>query len=621
MKQFILSCKKIEWSKWLPWSLIGAVILVVLVGWMRRQSISVLPTVWVVVMGAVVVIILAAGFILVGRVLTMAEERRELEIRLAQYQGQMAETFSQLERILNVSQGFLDAQDEAEILQPVLKLICELCAAKGAAFVPLDEHGQPQTVVSHGQLPIPVQEAWLNYLSSPGIRHRCRSCEARDGVEPAAGCPLLQSPFDNAPGLVCFSVHRGEREFGVMNIFLPEQQPLNAQQRLFTQTLLDETALGLEGIFLRRRELMALRQMQTLRRKADLSSLLGGLLESVVLTLDADFAQMAGPRTGGLVNLSRIDMVSGDLPEPLRPFLDGLLQGVVTSAEPVLLSNLTGDPAGAAARPELKSVVAAPLHGPTGGTLGAILVGSLHARGFQPRQLALLQTFAGQAALILQNAELIAELEYKTMIQERARLAREIHDGLAQTIGFLKLQGAQMSGYLQRGEFERAQQKFDQFYAVLAEAYQDTRQAIDGLRISPDEDGLPRWLSQLAAEFQDLTGINVELEIGKLIPFLRPEVQAQLIRIVQEALSNVRKHAQARCVWIACYQADNDLLLEVRDDGVGFVVDEAAGPSRYGLRSMRERADLVGADFQVVSSPLEGVIIRVRIPAAGAALA
>jgi two-component system nitrate/nitrite sensor histidine kinase NarX len=172
-----------------------------------------------------------------------------------------------------------------------------------------------------------------------------------------------------------------------------------------------------------------------------------------------------------------------------------------------------------------------------------------------------------QIALLVQNAALMAELEYQTMLRERARLAREIHDGLAQTIGFLKLQAAQLRTQLENGEAAKARQSAELFYTTLSEAYQDARQAIDGLRVSPDECGLTGWLHQIAGEFQDLSGLPVHLEEGVVEAQVSPEVQAQLIRIVQEALSNVRKHAHASEVWLALGQSSGDLVLEVRDDG------------------------------------------------------
>jgi two-component system nitrate/nitrite sensor histidine kinase NarX len=208
----------------------------------------------------------------------------------------------------------------------------------------------------------------------------------------------------------------------------------------------------------------------------------------------------------------------------------------------------------------------------------------------------------------------MAELEFQSMIQERARLAREIHDGLAQTIGYLKLQASQLRGMLKRGDLERAKQAVDLYYATLSEAYQDARQAIDGLRISPDECGIIGWLQQTSDEFAELSGLMVRTDFAPVDSVVAPEVQAQLVRIMQEALSNVRKHANAQHVWVDCKETQDDLLLEVRDDGLGFSPEDVSSASRYGLRSMRERADLIGADFQVISRPHEGTIVRLRLP-------
>jgi signal transduction histidine kinase len=341
--------------------------------------------------------------------------------------------------------------------------------------------------------------------------------------------------------------------------------------------------------------------------------LLNGLLENVYNILEADFAVMRVPGNGS--HLTRVDLSLGNFPPQARPFVDGLLQGVMASGEPVLLGDLAGDPAGnPASRPDLKSLIAAPLLSPERAVLGAILVGNQRRSGFQPRHLPLLQTIAGQVALVVQNASLMAELEYQTMLQERARLAREIHDGLAQTIGFLKLQAAQLRTQLENGDSARARQSADLFYATLSEAYQDARQAIDGLRVSPDECGLSGWLHQIANEFQDLSGLPVHLEESPVEAQVSPEVQAQLIRIVQEALSNVRKHARAGEVWLSFGQAKDDLVLEVRDDGEGFSPQDITNASRHGLRSMRERAELIGADFQVASLPGRGATVRVHLP-------
>jgi signal transduction histidine kinase len=105
-----------------------------------------------------------------------------------------------------------------------------------------------------------------------------------------------------------------------------------------------------------------------------------------------------------------------------------------------------------------------------------------------------------------------------------------------------------------------------------------------------------------------------EIEVQANLP---SEVHAQLIRILQEALSNVRKHSQANQVWIVCQETEDELILEVRDNGLGFSPEDVVGASRYGLRGMRERAELIGADFQVIGRPGQGTRVRVCLPLKG----
>jgi two-component system nitrate/nitrite sensor histidine kinase NarX len=87
-----------------------------------------------------------------------------------------------------------------------------------------------------------------------------------------------------------------------------------------------------------------------------------------------------------------------------------------------------------------------------------------------------------------------------------------------------------------------------------------------------------------------------------------------MIRIVQESLSNIRKHSQADLVIISCRELENRLVLETVDNGIGFSPDDIARPSQHGLRGMKERAELIGADFQIISRPGEGTKIRLDLP-------
>ena len=599
-------------SPWrlVAWILVGALLLagvfLLLVRpiWINSVPVPTQVLFWLVSIGELV------GLLYLVRLVIRYQDRLALTQQQQQDSDQrVSQAYQRLDAIFRVSQKFLDASDEREVIELVLRLSIDLVGAKGASFVPLDDHGQPLAMISQGEMPVPGIEAWMEYLATPEIRQQCGNCNSTETINRT--CPLLHTPSLNASGIYCLPLGRDEHEFGMLNLYMPDDEPISQDTHAFLGALIDQTALALEGVRLRRRELAALRQMQIVRQKNDLNGQLSGLLDNVNQTVDSDFAMLVISQPGSVLANARL--IQGDLPLQSQPFVDGVTQGVIASTQPVLLSAVSGD---ATIAPTVHSLIAVPLLSGRA-TLGALVAGNCHATPLNKRQLSLLQIIAGQVALVVQNADTLAELEYATIIQERTRLAREIHDGLAQTLGFLKLQASQMRNYLARGDSERARESLELYFAALSEAYQDVRQTIDGLRIEPANAGLDGWLEQTVIEFRELSGLEVDFNGASLNGVLLPEVHAQLIRIVQEALSNVRKHAQANHVWVTCHEAEDDLWLEIRDDGKGFAPEDVTRPSQHGLRGMRERADLIGADFQVISRQQGGTTIRVRLPLKG----
>lgn len=561
------------------------------------------------------ILILSVGIFLLAvwlRQLTVANA--DLQKKISETERMAGATKKRLAGVFRLSNAIVEASNEDEVVELMLSLSVELVGAMGASLVPYDERGQPMAAINYGDLPAPVFDAWIEYLATPEIRNQCDTCQEQGRLK--ATCPLLQTPlFDTikAPrpsGVYCLPLKRGDHEFGVMNLYLPEGMILDDGAQAFLKAMVDETALAIESVRLRRRELSALRQLHAVRRRTDLNALLKAFLDNLRDTLEADFAILKVPENE--LNQPPIDLFVGQFPDHERSFIEGIQQGVIASGETILLGDVTGESANGR---NLRSLAAAPLISPDGRSFGTILAASEKAQGFKPRQLALLGTVAGQVALVIRNAYLMAEMEFKTTMEERSRLAREIHDGLAQTLGFLKLQTAQMRNYLSQGDLDQLSKSLQTSYEILSDAYLDARQAIDGLRINP-ENGLAAWLEQTALEFQETSGLIVELIDVRGGQILAPEVQVQLIRIVQEGLSNIRKHAQASKVWVSCSLNRDDVILEIRDNGIGFSPKDVPGASRYGLRGMRERSELIGAEFQVISRVNEGTTIRLRLPLA-----
>jgi len=555
----------------------------------------------------------------IGAVKPFFDRFRYLRLENSRLQSQVGESKKiaadanrRLAAILRLSRTFVEASDEKEVVSLVLQLSVELVGAIGASFVPLDERGQPLTAIRYGELPAKVMDAWIEYLASPAVRQRCEICQNQGKLTTA--CPLIQALLTESQasaavaGIYCLPLRRGDREFGVLNLYLSEADRLDSQSQEFLSAMLAVTSLALESIRLQQREAAALRQLGSVRQRTDLNQVLAGFLENVRDTLKTDFALIFVQAIRA--DLQPILLTNGDFPPTLKSSLNELLEEVQTSRKPLALGDV---PQNMAAIQDIKALLVAPLLLQDGSFLGALLAGNVHAQGLNQRHLNLLQTLAGQVALVVQNYRLMSEVEFNTMMAERNRLAREIHDGLAQTIGFLKLQTAQMSNYLARDERDRLQESLRVSYKVLSDTYLDARQAIDGLRIAPDG-GVSGWLEQTVLEFRENSGLQVILKQAPVAVELVPEVQAQLIRIVQEALSNVRKHACAKQVWVSCDTVEADFVLEVRDDGRGFAPQDVSMSSRYGLQGMRERSKLIGAELQVTSQPGEGTTVRLRLP-------
>ncbi len=201
------------------------------------------------------------------------------------------------------------------------------------------------------------------------------------------------------------------------------------------------------------------------------------------------------------------------------------------------------------------------------------------------------------------------------VVQERERLSRELHDGLAQLVSYLLVRLDTVQALVEGSRREEAIAELEQLRAVADHLYADVRESITGLRSRVAERGLLPALQDYTDEFEERYALGVTLEAGVLPDRLPPLVGLQLFRIVQEALTNVRKHARARHVRVALTMPRADLLqVVIADDGQGFDPASARGERSYGLVSMRERAESLGGSFQIESRPGCGTRVTVTVP-------
>jgi two-component system, NarL family, nitrate/nitrite sensor histidine kinase NarX len=207
-----------------------------------------------------------------------------------------------------------------------------------------------------------------------------------------------------------------------------------------------------------------------------------------------------------------------------------------------------------------------------------------------------------------------AALEREAAVSgERSLLARELHDSIAQSLAFLKIQVQLLRGSMKRGQADQVQATLDEIDAGLAESIGDVRELLVNFRIRTNTDAIEPALQATLQKFRQQTGLDAELAIsGQGLP-LPPDVQVQMLHVVQEALSNVRKHAHASQVWLEVVKG-RQWRFTVRDNGRGFDVDEDAGDAHVGLKIMQERAASIGATVSVSSGRSGGTSVVMTLP-------
>jgi signal transduction histidine kinase len=294
------------------------------------------------------------------------------------------------------------------------------------------------------------------------------------------------------------------------------------------------------------------------------------------------------------------------------PRQHGMLAALLTAGAPERLADIRQDPRFGgwwpAAHPELTAFLGVPVKNGEE-VLGIIFVANKHAGEFTARDEELLTLFAAHAAIALTNARLYERNREVSVLEERARLARELHDAVSQRLFSIRLH-ARAAEMLIDKDPARAASELGAIAELGAQAHGELRAVIDGLA-PPELDGLAESLRRYALLAGRAHGIEVRLTAVD-VPELDPRVQAAAFRVAQEALHNALRHSAAGEVSLTLSRARGRVVLEVADDGAGF--DPELAPPGLGLASMRERAAAVGGTLRVSSAPGKGTRVRLAVP-------
>jgi signal transduction histidine kinase len=302
------------------------------------------------------------------------------------------------------------------------------------------------------------------------------------------------------------------------------------------------------------------------------------------------------------------------------PRTHGLLGAMLDDPTPYRTPDIRADPRFKGwpwKHPAMRSFMGVPIVS-RGSVIGAFyLTDRIGAEVFDEGDQCLVEMLAAHAAVAIENARLHERSAELTLIQERNRLARELHDSVTQTL-FSAMYTAEAAATLVETDPAAAAAELRKVKQLSQEALREMRGLVFELRpASLETDGLAPTLRKHAETLQRVYGTAIDVEVDE-DRRLAPATERELFRVAQEALTNSLKHAQADAISVQLRLANGHAVLRVSDDGVGFDPQSSTLRVRHlGLTSMEERARALGGTLAVESSPGSGTRVTVEVPLAG----
>jgi signal transduction histidine kinase len=357
----------------------------------------------------------------------------------------------------------------------------------------------------------------------------------------------------------------------------------------------------------------------------DLDELLNNSLAAILEITSAEAAEVWLTEGEGELVLAHH---RGLAPEAFREttrlrFGEGLPGLAAEQGEPIVVHDLPGEERfvrTGVRRVGFESFCALPLRH-RGETYGVLCVAARDREAMQDEaERGLLEGIAERLAAAIENSRLHERVLDAAVLQERERIARELHDGLAQVLGYINTQTLAVRKLLASGRSDEAGVQLEAMEKAAKQVYADVREGIFNLRTPVGgSDGLAEAVRAHLRNFREMPGAPAALEVVEegAVPALPPSTEIQLMWIVQEALHNVRNHAEADSATVRFSAANGDgLVVSIEDDGRGFRPEQRTrtGWPHFGLQTMRERAEAIGGRLEIDSESNRGTTVRVRVP-------
>lgn len=447
---------------------------------------------------------------------------------------------------------------------------------------------------------------WGAVFGDPEVRQ----VSTRDGLQSGISVPLVSSGAVN----------------GIVVVAYREAHEFDRDDYDFLQGIGQQLGMAIHNAQLyedslrQNRDLSLLLHVQSaVSSSLLLDDVLSGSLQVVTQFTSADAGEVWVPNSD-LIVLRRAD------PAEAEPLLGvsashrnaGILGRATAGSSTIRVTSREPDFPSVLAAKGYRACCATPLRF-RGTLVGVMLLAAFDEQAIaEPSDLRLLDAIGDQIAPAIENANLHNVIEEVSILGERERISREVHDGVGQVLGYVNTQVQAIRKLLENGQFDTAQEELSRLDTAARSVYSDVRDGILALRSSSAGHSMLDILTEHIDAYREMFELDARLEVTDEARrvHLPAGSDIQIVRIVQQALSNVRQHAGASRVR-ARISVDGDVLVvEVVDDGVGFRPEAlpAIGRPRFGLQMMRERAEAAGGTFAVDSEAGRGTRITARIP-------
>jgi signal transduction histidine kinase len=334
----------------------------------------------------------------------------------------------------------------------------------------------------------------------------------------------------------------------------------------------------------------------------------------------ARYAALGTPDGEGGFSRFLVSGMSEELIAKLGPLprTHGMLGAMLETPEPFRTTDIHADPRFRGwwprDHPDMRSFLGVPIVSPEGIIGSFYLTEKEGAPDFSEGDQELIELLAAHAAIAITNARLYERSRELSMVEERNRLALELHDAVSQKL-FSMVLSAEAAATLLERDSSAARDRVVRLTELANEALAELRSLIEELRPPDlDRDGLPGALRKQVEVLEGLHGVEIELDVDDAVAPGDGERDRQVLRVAQEALQNALRHAGARHIGVRLATLNGGLALEVADDGVGFEPDDPQLRSRrLGLTSMEERAQRLGGRLEIRSSPDAGTVVRLEV--------